>query len=101
MLDPNDYSAVWKRDESLDSLNKRIHDGVPSNQLSERAKNRCHLMFDDFFPYAKPKKLSRVMEFGSGVGWLMQHMLERFPVKEIVGLDISKKHDFKSSTKME
>jgi SAM-dependent methyltransferase len=30
-----------------------------------------------------------VLELGSGVGWIMQAMLEKFPLGEIVGLDIS------------
>lgn len=30
-----------------------------------------------------------MLELGSGVGWIMEAVLERFPVKEIVGLDIS------------
>jgi ubiquinone/menaquinone biosynthesis C-methylase UbiE len=30
-----------------------------------------------------------MMELGSGVGWIMEAMLEAFPLQEIVGLDIS------------
>jgi len=43
----------------------------------------------DMFPGAKPGPDDRVLELGSGVGWIMEALLERFDIHEIVGLDIS------------
>jgi len=85
-----DYEHVWKKDEDLESLNLRIHDGVPIEKLSERADDYCKNMFDLLYPSAEPVEGARVLEFGGGVGWIMESMLKKFPIKEIIGLDISK-----------
>jgi ubiquinone/menaquinone biosynthesis C-methylase UbiE len=42
-----------------------------------------------FIPLRRLKRANRVLEVGSGVGWIMQAMLEKFPIGEITGLDIS------------
>jgi ubiquinone/menaquinone biosynthesis C-methylase UbiE len=83
------YAAAWTREEDLTSLNQRIHDGVPLDQLMARARAYRGLMFETFYPIARPQPGQRVMEFGSGVGWLMEAMLEAFPGISITGLDIS------------
>ena len=88
-MDSNAYGDIWKRDDSLEFLNKRIHDGVPVEKLADRADGYCNTLFEIMFPYAKPDKSSKVLEFGSGVGWIMQSMLKKFSMKEIVGLEIS------------
>lgn len=83
------YSATWLVEESLDSLNRRIHDSAPLDQLLERANQYRDWMFNTI-PEAAPPPGARVMELGSGVGWIMQAMLDAFPtVTELVGLDIS------------
>jgi ubiquinone/menaquinone biosynthesis C-methylase UbiE len=84
------YTDVWTRDEDLDSLQLRIHDGKPLLELADRAHAyRCE-MFEHLFPNAAPGEGDRVLEVGSGVGWIMQGMIEAYPtVEEVVGLDIS------------
>jgi hypothetical protein len=34
-MNPEKYPHIWKREEDLESLNERIHDGVPIDRLSE------------------------------------------------------------------
>lgn len=82
------YATTWTVDDSLENLNLRIHDGVALEQLLDRARGYRDQLFN-LFPEAGPAPSDTVLELGSGVGWIMQAMLERFPVKEIVGLDIS------------
>jgi ubiquinone/menaquinone biosynthesis C-methylase UbiE len=89
LRNPKSYEFFWKKNQSLDMLNKTMHDGFPLDKLYDRAKGYCSMMFDVLFPHTQPKPGSRVLEFGSGVGWLMQAMLDRFQIAEIVGLDIS------------
>jgi ubiquinone/menaquinone biosynthesis C-methylase UbiE len=88
-MKPTSYAAAWTREESLDSLNRRIHDGVSLEQLADRARGYRDQMFEVLYPFAPPKEGERVLEVGSGVGWIMQAMLEKFPIGEITGLDIS------------
>jgi ubiquinone/menaquinone biosynthesis C-methylase UbiE len=88
-MEPTSYAAAWTREESLDSLNRRIHDGVSLEQLADRARGYRDQMFEVLYPFAPPKEGERVLEVGSGVGWIMQAMLEKFPIGEITGLDIS------------
>jgi ubiquinone/menaquinone biosynthesis C-methylase UbiE len=54
----------------------------------DRARGYRSLVFDTY-PQARPRPDARVMELGSGVGWIMEAVIERFPLQEIVGLDIS------------
>lgn len=87
-MDMTGYASTWTQEEDLDSLNKRIHDASPVDQLANRARSYRDLLFDTF-PEARPTESDTVLEFGSGVGWIMEAMLERFSVREIIGLDIS------------
>jgi ubiquinone/menaquinone biosynthesis C-methylase UbiE len=82
------YATTWLADESLESISRRIHDGVPDERLMDRARGYRDWLFDSY-PMARPGADTRVMELGSGVGWIMEAVLERFPVRELVGLDIS------------
>lgn len=82
------YATTWLVDEDLDALNRRIHDGVPDARLMDRARGYRDGIFNTF-PAAQPAPTAKVLELGSGVGWIMEAVLERFPVQEIVGLDIS------------
>ena len=79
-MDPSGYKSVWQKNDDLDALNRRIHDGVPLDMLSQRAESYLDLLFDTVFPYAKPDSGARVMELGSGVGWIMQTMLKNHPI---------------------
>ena len=45
--------------------------------------------FTRLFPYAVPTPGAKVLELGQGVGWIMEAMLDAYPIAEIVGLDIS------------
>jgi ubiquinone/menaquinone biosynthesis C-methylase UbiE len=84
------YTDVWTQDEDLESLQLRIHDGATLEQLHERADTYRRQMFEQFFPSARPSAGDRVLEVGSGVGWIMQAMIEAYPaVSEVVGLDIA------------
>ena len=88
-MDSQGYKQAWVRPSTLEGLNKRIHDGVPLEQLAARAADRRDTFFEMLFPYARPVEGARVLELGQGVGWIMQSMLERYPIGEIVGLDVS------------
>lgn len=89
-MDTDTYKLAWTKQDSLDQLNRRIHDGAPLDKLWERAVDRRDTFFDRLFPYAQPQAGARVLELGSGVGWIMQAMLDRFDIERIVGLDISR-----------
>jgi ubiquinone/menaquinone biosynthesis C-methylase UbiE len=82
------YAKTWQIEESLDDLNKRIHDGAPVDGLLDRGRAYRDLLFRTF-PDAAPSPETRMMELGSGVGWIMEAMLEQFEPREIIGLDIS------------
>ncbi len=88
-MNARDYTSAWTRVEDLDTLNRRIHDGVPVDQLLARARGYRRTFFDDCFPFARPAAGASMMELGSGVGWIMEAMLERFPSTRLTGLDIS------------
>jgi SAM-dependent methyltransferase len=85
---PLPYAATWLQDDDLATLQARIHDGVPVDDLAARGRRYRDLVFDTF-PAARPDAGGRVMELGSGVGWIMEAVLERFSPGAIVGLDIS------------
>lgn len=83
------YESAWQREEDLAGLNLRLHEGVPLDKLAERAAGWRDRLFGAY-PQAAPADGARVVEFGSGVGWIMEAMLERFPgIGQIIGLDIS------------
>jgi ubiquinone/menaquinone biosynthesis C-methylase UbiE len=83
------YAATWKKEEDLDALNRRIHDGVPLGQLADRADGYRRTMFEVLYPMARPQAGNRVLEFGSGVGWIMESVLRAYPGVLVTGLDIS------------
>lgn len=88
-MDTDSYKRPWTRPSTLDQLNRRIHDGVAVEDLKARAENRRDVFFQLLFPYAAPAEGSKVLELGQGVGWIMEAMLDAFPIGEITGLDIS------------
>jgi ubiquinone/menaquinone biosynthesis C-methylase UbiE len=87
-------AKVWNDpSESLDSINRRIHDGVPLESLVARAGSYVDQIFG-IFPYARPKDGASFMEIGSGVGYIMEAMdagsrARGIIPREIVGLDIA------------
>jgi ubiquinone/menaquinone biosynthesis C-methylase UbiE len=82
------YATTWQVEESLDELNLRIHDGVPLEELANRGRGYRDWLFSSF-PDAQPAQGAKVLELGSGVGWIMEAMLERFDVADVTGLDVS------------
>src|SRR5215211_315238 len=74
--------------ESLSTVEARIHDGVPSDQLHKRADDYLDT-FETWFPDARPRTGGDLMEIGSGVGYIMEAALRRYAPKKIVGLDIA------------
>lgn len=93
----NDLAAAaqtWNNeDESVESINNRIHDGVPLDQLAVRADHYVTNIIDQF-PYAPLQEGSFVMEVGPGTGTIMEGV-DRYAkardinLKRIVGLDIA------------
>lgn len=89
-MDAERYKGAWTQENTLEELNKRIHDGAQTpEELLERARKYRRWLIESSYPHAAPPVGGSMMEFGSGVGWIMQAMLERYDVKEIIGLDIS------------
>lgn len=88
-MESDGYKQAWVRPSTLDGLNRRIHDGVALEDLAARAADRRDTFFELLFPYARPTEGAKVLELGPGVGWIMQSMLEAYPIAEIVGLDVS------------
>jgi ubiquinone/menaquinone biosynthesis C-methylase UbiE len=87
-------ARVWNDpDESLESINRRIHDGVCTELLTARVESYANQIFD-LFPYARPKEGATIMEIGSGVGYIMDAMDKATRFREItpnriIGLDIA------------
>ncbi|HTT79410.1 MAG TPA: class I SAM-dependent methyltransferase [Stellaceae bacterium] len=96
-IETNDLAAAswtWNlKEEPIESVNGRIHDGFPFDRLVERADKyvgRIMWMGRD-----TPLKIgARTLEIGSGTGYLMQgverHLrLAGRPAERILGLDIA------------
>ena len=87
-------AQTWNiRDETLESVNSRIHDGVPLNDLETRAQRYVASIFS-LFPYASLTNDATVMEIGSGTGYIMEALdsylkSQGIRLQRIVGLDIA------------
>jgi SAM-dependent methyltransferase len=87
-------AQTWNiRDETLESVNRRIHDGVRLDDLEQRA-NRYVADIFNLFPYASLKDDASVMEIGSGTGYIMEALdsyskSQRIRLQQIIGLDIA------------
>jgi ubiquinone/menaquinone biosynthesis C-methylase UbiE len=80
---------TWEaRCESLESVEARIHDGVPQDQLHRRADDYLDTL-EGLFPRARPRRGEELMEIGVGLGYIMQAAVRRYSPKRIVGLDIA------------
>jgi phytanoyl-CoA hydroxylase len=80
---------TWEaRDEKLEAVEARIHDGVSSEQLRGRAASYLDNL-DRLFPKMIPGKNARMLEIGSGVGYILEEALRRYQPASIVGLDIA------------
>jgi ubiquinone/menaquinone biosynthesis C-methylase UbiE len=76
------------QDESLESVENRIHDGVPRGNLRTRAGAYLDT-FVRLFPWSLPKPGGTVLEIGSGLGYIMEAALQRLNPSRIVGLDVA------------
>jgi ubiquinone/menaquinone biosynthesis C-methylase UbiE len=97
MQTESDLSAaakVWNNpSESSESVNRRIHDGVPLEALAARGQSYVDQIFG-LFPYARLKDGASVMEIGSGVGYIMEAMdkgarARGITLGKIMGLDVA------------
>jgi SAM-dependent methyltransferase len=80
---------TWEAtNESLESVEARIHDGVRIDQLHRRADEYLDTL-ENLFPEYRPLPGSQLMEIGSGVGYVMEAALRRYHPSRIVGLDIA------------
>ncbi|HSN39656.1 MAG TPA: methyltransferase domain-containing protein [Burkholderiales bacterium] len=80
---------TWEgKGETLEAIEARIHDGVPVARLRERAEGYLNT-FQTLYPESIPRRSSRIMEIGSGVGYVMEAALRRYHPVRLVGLDIA------------
>jgi ubiquinone/menaquinone biosynthesis C-methylase UbiE len=80
---------TWNQSrEPLESVEARIHDGVPLDRLHDRANGYLNTLFT-LFPYAAPKRTDVALEIGPGVGYIMQAVMNRFAPAQIVGVDVA------------
>jgi SAM-dependent methyltransferase len=88
-VDPAVAFKTWNRaEESLASVERRIHDGVPVNKLRERAQDYVRTL-SSHFSWAMPQKGALILEIGSGVGYIMEAAAQKFDPSRIIGLDIA------------
>ena len=81
---------TWEgRNQTLDQIEARIHDGVPREQLRPRADEYLATV-ERLFPKAAPSPGARVLEIGSGVGYILEAAQARWQPSELVGLDVAK-----------
>ncbi|MBV9300488.1 MAG: class I SAM-dependent methyltransferase [Acidobacteriaceae bacterium] len=81
--------ATWEDPaESLESVENRIHDGVPKERLRTRAQAYVNT-FARLFPWSLPGPGGRVMEIGSGLGYIMEAAVQKLNPSTVVGLDVS------------
>ena len=87
-------ARVWNDpSESLEDVNRRIHDGASLELLAARGQTYVDQIFG-LFPYARPKDGASIMEIGSGVGYIMEAMENGSRIRgitpgQIMGLDIA------------
>jgi SAM-dependent methyltransferase len=74
--------------EPLESVEDRIHDGVPRGALTARAQGYIDT-FARFFPWSLPEPGGQVLEVGSGLGYIMQAAAERLAPARVTGLDVA------------
>jgi SAM-dependent methyltransferase len=80
---------AWEAErETLEEVERRIHDNVPIEKLRERARDYLDIMFY-LFPWLKVSPTATAVEVGPGVGYIMQAFLERRKVAQLIGLDVA------------
>jgi ubiquinone/menaquinone biosynthesis C-methylase UbiE len=73
--------------EPLESVETRIHDGVPLESLHARAQGYVETILKQLPNRLPPNPM--VVEVGPGVGYIMQSFAERTGVARVVGLDVA------------
>lgn len=87
--DPSAAFKTWNRaQESLASIERRIHDGVPTSKLRERATEYVGIL-SSTFPWALPSPGAVILEIGSGVGYIMEAACKKLRPLKIIGLDVA------------
>lgn len=95
------YATAWIKPSTLADLNLEIHDNWPVEKLHERASIYHDIAFDAVASdYVVPSN-AEVLEIGSGVGWPMQAIMEKFPHIRVSGLDISETMIARASSRLE
>lgn len=80
---------TWEaRGETLESVEARIHDGASIRHLHDRADSYLKT-FERLFPGSAPDRSARIMEIGSGVGYVIEAALRRYKPSKIIGLDVA------------
>lgn len=82
--------SIWSTTgESIEDVERRIHDSADLKNLQQRADSYVHLLLNTF-NWVNIDSNSEILEIGSGLGYIMQGMQRISGVKKINGLDISK-----------
>jgi len=88
----HDAFKVWNlADEPLESVEARIHDGVPREKLLDRAAGYA-VRIQKAAPWLKVRASDaafEVVEVGSGVGYVMQAFADQTGVDHLTGLDVA------------
>ena len=74
--------------EPLESVEARIHDGVPRQQLHGRARGYARRLLG-LAPWLRVRRDDLVVEVGPGVGYVMQAFAEQSAVAAVTGLDVA------------
>jgi ubiquinone/menaquinone biosynthesis C-methylase UbiE len=81
---------AWDRPlEALEITEARIHDGAKDPRaLRERGHWYINTL-NHLFPYSQPQANARILEIGSGLGYIMEAAAEQFVTNSITGLDVA------------
>jgi ubiquinone/menaquinone biosynthesis C-methylase UbiE len=83
--------------ETIEDINRRIHDGVPLTDLHKRAEGYASRIMSCLPADARP---THILEIGPGVGFIIEAMAQRLPGSGFVGLDISQSMIEKAEVRM-
>jgi SAM-dependent methyltransferase len=84
-----DAFKTWDQaGETLESVEARIHDGVPLDKLHERAGGYARRVLKAA-PWLSVKGDDTIVEVGPGVGYIMQAVAERSGARVVTGLDVA------------
>ena len=82
------FKAWDAAQETLESIEDRIHDGVPREKLLDRgAGYAARVLAAPTWMKLRPKDL--VVEIGSGVGYVMQALADQAGLERVTGLDVA------------